>query len=82
VTDNASQRNADDSARIASLDGDLTAREREVLDLVGSGRVEAEIADALGIARSTVATLLRSSMAKLGAQTRVEAAAKAAANRR
>ena len=54
----------------------LTAREREVLELAGGGLPDEAIADRLGIARSTVATLLWSSMAKLGARTRVEALAK------
>jgi DNA-binding CsgD family transcriptional regulator len=56
----------------------LTAREREVLELVAAGRRDEEIADRLGIAPSTVATLLRSSMAKLDARTRVQAVAKLA----
>jgi DNA-binding CsgD family transcriptional regulator len=59
----------------AERDGHLTAREREVLELVSTGLREEEMAERLGIAESTVATLLRSSMAKLDARTRVEAAA-------
>jgi DNA-binding CsgD family transcriptional regulator len=55
----------------------LTPRERQVLDLVGSGLGDEEIADCLRIARSTVAALLRSSMAKLGVRTRLEAVARA-----
>lgn len=57
---------------------DLSARERQVLELVGSGLRDEEMADRLGIARSTVSMLLRSSMAKLDASTRVEAASKLA----
>jgi DNA-binding CsgD family transcriptional regulator len=57
-------------------DGRLTARERQVLELVATGLQDDDIADRLQIARSTVAMLLRSSMAKLGARTRVEAAAR------
>lgn len=56
-------------------DDPLTDREREVVELVATGLRDDEIAARLGIARSTVATLLRSSMAKLDAQTRVQAAA-------
>jgi DNA-binding CsgD family transcriptional regulator len=56
----------------------LTAREREVLELVALGFRDEEIADRLTIAPSTVATLLRSSMAKLDARTRVQAVAKLA----
>jgi DNA-binding CsgD family transcriptional regulator len=44
-----------------------------VLRLVGAGLGEAEIAAQLGIAASTVALLLRSSMGKLDARTRLEA---------
>jgi DNA-binding CsgD family transcriptional regulator len=56
----------------------LSAREREVLELVAVGHTNEEIAERLGIAHSTVATVLRSSMAKLDARTRVEAVAKLA----
>jgi DNA-binding NarL/FixJ family response regulator len=56
----------------------LSTRERQVLELVGAGLRNEEIAERLGIAHSTVATVLRSSMAKLGARTRVEAVAKLA----
>jgi DNA-binding CsgD family transcriptional regulator len=63
----------------AGTQGDgLTARERQVLDLVGAGLRDDEIADCLGIAPSTVATLLKSSMERLAARTRVEAVAKLA----
>jgi DNA-binding CsgD family transcriptional regulator len=63
---------------LAIPDDGLTTREREVLELVAAGLRDEEIADRLGIARSTVATLLRSSMKKLDARTRVEAVAKLA----
>jgi LuxR family transcriptional regulator, regulator of acetate metabolism len=62
--------------RDGDLNGDLTAREHEVLELVGAGLAEEQIADRLRIAHSTVALLLRSAMGKLDAHTRVEAAAK------
>jgi DNA-binding CsgD family transcriptional regulator len=58
----------------------LSVRERQVLELVGAGLRDEEMADRLGIARSTVTMLLRSSMAKLDARTRVEAVAKLAGN--
>jgi DNA-binding CsgD family transcriptional regulator len=58
------------------LDRGLTARERQVLELVGAGVRDDDIADRLQIAPTTVAMLLRSSMAKLDARTRVEAAAR------
>jgi DNA-binding CsgD family transcriptional regulator len=56
----------------------LSAREREVLELVAGGCRDEEIAERLGIAPSTVATLIKSSMEKLDARTRVEAVAKLA----
>jgi DNA-binding CsgD family transcriptional regulator len=57
----------------------LTARECEMVQLVAAGLRNEEIAARLGVARSTVATLLRSAMAKLDARTRVELVAKLAA---
>jgi DNA-binding CsgD family transcriptional regulator len=56
----------------------LSAREHEVLKLVAAGLRDEEIAERLQIATSTVATLLKSSMEKLDARTRVEAVAKLA----
>jgi DNA-binding CsgD family transcriptional regulator len=56
----------------------VTAREFEVLELVASGLRDDEIAGRLGIAPSTVAALVRSSMERLDARTRVEAVAKLA----
>ena len=67
--------------RDGTANGRLTLREHEVLDLVRLDLREDEIADRLRIAPSTVALLLRSSMAKLGARTRLEAVAIAAATR-
>jgi DNA-binding CsgD family transcriptional regulator len=62
----------------ARLDGRLTVRERQVLGLVAGSLRDEDIADRLQIAPSTVAMLLRSSMAKLDARTRIEAASKLA----
>jgi DNA-binding NarL/FixJ family response regulator len=56
----------------------LSAREHEVLKLISAGLRDEEIAERLRIAPSTVATLLKSSMEKLDARTRVEAVAKLA----
>lgn len=55
----------------------LTRREYEVLRRVAVGRTNPEIAEDLGIARSTVKSYLQSAMGKLGARNRVEAIAKA-----
>jgi DNA-binding NarL/FixJ family response regulator len=76
-------RNAEAVARIqghepGAPDDGLTAREREVLELVAGGLRDEEIAEHLGIAPSTVATLIRSSLKRLDARTRVEAVAKSA----
>lgn len=55
----------------ARLDPDgLTAREREVLDLVVAGRSSAEIAAALGISHATARTHVGRLLAKVGARDR------------
>ncbi|GCD93675.1 helix-turn-helix domain-containing protein [Embleya hyalina] len=51
----------------------LTVREMDVLALVGVGRTNAEVAQALGVGAETVKSYLRSAMRKLGAHNRVEA---------
>jgi DNA-binding NarL/FixJ family response regulator len=56
----------------------LSRREREVLALVAAGLRDDEIAAELGIAPSTVASVLRSAMATLGVRNRIQAAAKLA----
>jgi DNA-binding CsgD family transcriptional regulator len=53
----------------------LTGREREVLDLVGQGLTNAQIATRLGVGRRTVVGLLESASGKLGAVSRAQAAA-------
>jgi DNA-binding CsgD family transcriptional regulator len=58
--------------------GDLTGREAEVLDLVGDGLTNDEIARRLGLGRPTVVRLIRSAQQKLGAESRTQAAALAA----
>jgi non-specific serine/threonine protein kinase len=57
--------------------GDLTAREREVLQLVCAGRTDRQIADALFVSRRTVNTHVTHILTKLGAGSRTEAAAEA-----
>jgi DNA-binding NarL/FixJ family response regulator len=62
----------------ASVDADvLTPREREVLDLVASGRSNRSIAELLGISDHTVKFHVRALLEKLGADTRADAVARA-----
>ncbi len=54
--------------------GTLTRREAEILAFLPAGKTNREIAEALSIARRTVATHLSSIYAKLGVSNRAEAA--------
>lgn len=56
----------------------LTRRESDVLRLVRAGHTTGAIAERLGIAPTTVETHVRNAIAKLGAHTRFEAAARSA----
>ena len=62
--------------------GGLTGSEVMVLELVGDGLSSADIGAAQGIETSTVNSFIRSATAKLGAPTRVAAAARLVALRR
>jgi DNA-binding NarL/FixJ family response regulator len=73
-TENDTMEPAGESGGAASP---LSAREREVLRLVGQGLTDHAIALRLGIARSTVSFHMSNIMAKLGAASRAAAVASA-----
>jgi DNA-binding NarL/FixJ family response regulator len=56
---------------------DLTAREREVLSLVGRGLRNQEVATTLGLTTNTISGYIKSIYQKLGISTRAQAALKA-----
>ncbi len=69
----------DDASASASLLGLLSPQERAVLQLLGHGRSNREIAAALVLTVNTVKTHLRSLYRKLDVHTRLEAVARARA---
>ena len=54
--------------------GPLTAREREIADLVAAGRTNREVAEQLVLSAKTIEAHLRNIYAKLGVRSRVELA--------
>ena len=73
--------NAAASALPESARADLTERESEVLRLMADGKENAEIAEELVISPHTVKNHVSNILAKLEAETRIEAAVKAARGR-
>lgn len=65
------------SRRDADASGPLTAREREALQLLSSGRSNQQIATALGVSPNTVKNHLANAYRKLGVSSRLAAIAEA-----
>ncbi len=68
------------SAERVGVTGGLSGREREVLELAGHGLTNAQIGARLGITRRTVVSLVETASTKLGAGSRSQAVALAAAD--
>jgi DNA-binding CsgD family transcriptional regulator len=62
-----------DAAPRAAAGGVLTAREREVLELLAAGLTAPQVADELVLSPATVRTHVQNAMGRLGARTRVHA---------
>ncbi len=70
-----SSRSGEDTTARALTDGaDLTARQREVAELVARGFTNKQIAQRLGISRFTAETHVRNILERLGAASRSEIA--------
>jgi DNA-binding NarL/FixJ family response regulator len=63
-----------DNAREVDLVKALSARERQVLQLLADGRSNADIGSRLGLTEATVKSYVSTVLSKLGAQNRVQAA--------
>ncbi|MEZ4522409.1 MAG: LuxR C-terminal-related transcriptional regulator [Thermomicrobiales bacterium] len=59
-------------ATLPASTGDLSVRELDVLELVATGRTDAEIADSLSISRRTVGAHISNMLNKTNASNRVE----------
>ena len=71
------RESAREHSRLAGLLADLTPREKEILALMTDGLDNRAVAEFLHISYATVRTHVRSILAKLGANSRLEAVAKA-----
>ncbi|MER7079118.1 two component transcriptional regulator, LuxR family [Saccharopolyspora kobensis] len=67
-------RGATDNAHEVQLVRGLSARERQVLELLSDGRSNADIGMRLGLTEATVKSYVSTVLSKLGAQNRVQAA--------
>jgi len=65
---------AERQGRPQSGDGELTPRERQILERIGAGSTNREIAEALGISEKTVKHYVTNILQKLHLRNRVEAA--------
>jgi two-component system, NarL family, nitrate/nitrite response regulator NarL len=68
------RRRAPETHDVRWLASFLTDREREVLSRIGAGQSTAEMAEAMGVTRSTARTHVQSVLQKLGVHTRLQAA--------
>ncbi|MGW1679764.1 response regulator [Saccharopolyspora sp. NPDC002376] len=67
-------RSTTNNSREVQLVRGLSARERQVLELLGGGRSNADIGLRLGLTEATVKSYVSTVLSKLGAQNRVQAA--------
>ena len=68
--------------RLIPLAGSLTAREREILDLIADGCTNRQIGERLFLAEKTVKNYVSGLLTKLGMQRRTQAAVYGATLRR
>jgi DNA-binding NarL/FixJ family response regulator len=62
--------------KVVRTKGDLSPREREIIELLASGYIYKEIADKLGLQTETVRSYVKNICAKMHVRSRVEAVAK------